>query len=142
MLEINYILFIQIANFLLLLVLMNILLFRPIRGILKTRSDEVASFEESIGDLLARSEQNEKRIEESMVEARKEGYLEREKYKGEGLAEERGILEEANGSYEEKVGAAKQEIEKKMSEVRETLEGQIAAFSNELAEKILGRSVQ
>ena len=142
MLEINHTLFIQMGNFLLLIFLLNILLYRPIRRILAQRNEEVNSLESMIEDYQNRSERNEKGIEENMIQARREGFGEKENLKSEGLKKEQGILQEANADLEEKMGKAKQEMESKMAEVRKALQEQTAAFSMELAEKILGRRIQ
>ena len=141
MLEINSTFFFQIGNFLLLLLLLNIILFRPIRRIMLRRDEELDSLQKSIEDYQGRSEQNEKNIEEGMILARKDGFAEKEKLKGTGLEEEKVILQGANASVEEKLDKAKSEMEVKMADVRKTLEDQLAGFSTELAEKILGRSI-
>jgi len=141
MLEINSTFFFQIGNFLLLLLLLNIILFRPIRRIMIQRDEEVDSLQKSIEDYQGRSEQNEKNIEEGMVLARKDGFAEKEKFKGAGLEEEKVVLQGANSSVEEKLGKAKSEMEMKMADVRKALDDQVAGFSTELAEKILGRSI-
>ena len=141
MLEINSTFFFQIGNFLLLLLLLNIILYRPIRRVLIQRDDELDSLQKAIEDYQNRSEQNEKDIEEGVILARKEGFSEKEKFKGEGMEQEKTLLQEANSSVEQKIGKAKSEIETKMSDVRKALEEQVAGFSTELAEKILGRSI-
>jgi F-type H+-transporting ATPase subunit b len=142
MLEINHTLFIQMGNFLLLLFLLNVLLFRPIRRILAQRNEEMESLERMIEDYQSRADENEKGIEENMVLARKEGLGEKEDLRNEGQKQEQGILQEANAGLEEKMGKARKEMERKMAEVRKALQDQTAAFSMELAEKILGRSIQ
>jgi F-type H+-transporting ATPase subunit b len=142
MLEINFTILLQVITFLLLLFFLNIILFRPIRKILAQRNEETGSLQGMIDEFQDRSEENEKGIEESMVQARKEGYVEKENFKGQGLEQEKGILQEANSKVEEKIGIARKEIEKKISDARKVLEGEMTGFSNELAEKILGRGVQ
>ncbi len=142
MLEINFTILLQVITFLLLLFFLNIILFRPIRKILAERNEETGSLQGMIDEFQDRSEENEKGIEESMVQARKEGYVEKENFKGQGLEQEKGILQEANSKVEEKIGIARKEIEKKISDARKVLEGEMTGFSNELAEKILGRGVQ
>ncbi len=141
MLSIDNTIFIQIANFLVLLFLLNIFLFKPIRGILAKRHEEESALQESIEGFQARSDQNEKGIEEGKVLARKEGVSEKEGIKGQGVEKERGILQDAASAAEEKIGNAKKDMEAKMVDVRKSLEDQMAAFSNELAEKILGRNI-
>jgi len=142
MLKIDFSLFIQIANFLLLLLLMNIFLYKPIRKIMTRRNKEINSLEGTIEGYQNRSDQDEEDIAEGMILARKEGHREKETFKAQGLEVEKGVLQKASFSAEEKIGNAKQEIDNKIVDVRKTLEDQVASFSEELAEKILGRSIQ
>ena len=142
MLKIDFSLFVQIANFLLLLLLMNTFLYKPIRKILARRKEKINSLEGTIEGYQNRSDQDEKGIEEGTILARKEGHKEKENFKGQGLEAEKGVLQKASSSAEEKIGNAKQEIENKIVDVRKALEDQVASFSEELAEKILGRSIQ
>ncbi len=142
MLDINYTVCIQIVNFLILLAVLNTFLFKPIRGILTKRNEETNSLKGKIDGFNSQSDKYEEDIETSKVQARKEGHLERENFKGEGLEEEKRIVQDAISSAEGKVGAAKKDLEQRMADVRKSLEGQITAFSNELAEKVLGRSIQ
>jgi len=142
MLSIDGTLILQIANFLVLLVVMNIILYKPIRGILAKRDEEMSSRQKMIDDYQGRAKDNEEAIESGMVSARKEGYQEKESLKVLGQEEEKGVLQEAGVAVERKLTAAKQEIETKITTARETLESEISGFSNELAEKVLGRSVQ
>ena len=142
MLNIDGTVILQIANFLVLLVVMNIILYKPIRGILAKRDEEMASRQKMIDDYQGRVKDNEEAIESGMVSARKEGYQEKESLKVLGQEEEKGVLQEAGAAVERKLTAAKQEIETKVAAAREVLESEISGFSNELAEKILGRSVQ
>lgn len=142
MLSVDGTLILQIANFLVLLLVLNTILFKPIRKILAEREAQMMSQQKTIDDYLARAQQNEKAIEEGKVAARKEGYAAREVLKGQALEEQKGILREAGAAVEQKLDAAKREIEAKMTAARESLEAQVAGFSKELAQKILGRSIQ
>ena len=142
MLNIDGTLILQIANFLVLLVVMNIILYKPIRGILAKREEEMTSRQKAIDDYQGRVRDNEEAIESGMVSARKEGYQEKEALKAQGQEEEKGVLQEAGAAVERKLTAAKKEIDTKLVAAREALEGEISGFSDELAEKILGRSVQ
>lgn len=142
MLEINFTILLQIFTFLLLVFFLNIILFRPIRKILTRRNEETNSLQTMIDELQNRSEENEKGIEQGMAQARKEGYVEKENFKGQGLKEEKGIIQVASTTVEEKIASARKEMEKKIAEARKGLEGEMTDFSNELAEKILGRAIQ
>jgi F-type H+-transporting ATPase subunit b len=141
MLKIDYTVIIQIVNFLVLLFLLNILLYRPIRKILGQRKEEIDSYEKMIGEYREKIGLDSKALEENMIGARREGYKVKEEFKGTGLEQEKALVQGAIGSSAEKIDKAKKEIEGQIIRVRQSLENEVSAFSKELAEKILGRSV-
>jgi F-type H+-transporting ATPase subunit b len=122
----NFTVFFQIANFLLLLLILNFTVYRPIRRILGQRGDEFLSFQGMIEDFRNRSGKDTKTLEENMASARSEGFKEKENLKNAGLEEEKVTLQGAISSADEKIG---------------TLEEEVKVFSKELAEKLLGRSI-
>jgi F-type H+-transporting ATPase subunit b len=132
---------IQIANFLFLLFVLNLVFYRPIRRILGRRSEEVRGLQESIGDFREKSDQYSKDLEESYEGARSEGFKEKDKLKQAGAKVEKEILNAAISSAEAKIGKAKEEIDRSITGVRQSLEKELNMFSKELAEKILGRSL-
>lgn len=142
MLQIDQSLLIQMGNFLLLVILLNIFLYRPIRRIIAQRSEEVGSLEHSIREYQEKAEENEKGIQEHMVQARKEGFLAKESLKTEGVEQEKEILQESSSKVEERIAKARNNIDRQLKDVRKILDEQVAVFSKELAEKILGRNVQ
>lgn len=142
MLQINQSLLIQMGNFLLLVFLLNIFLYRPIRRIIAQRGEEMGSLEDAIGEYQGKAEENEKGIQEHMVQARTEGFRVKESLKMEGLEKEKGILQESSSTAEQKISKARSEIDEQLKDVRKILDEQVAVFSKELAEKILGRNVQ
>jgi F-type H+-transporting ATPase subunit b len=131
----------QIANFLILLFILNIILYKPIRKILGQRGNEVISFQEMIEDFQNRSEKESKALEENMASARSQGFKEKETLKSAGLEEEKVMVQQAISSAEEKIGKAKGEIDQDTAQARRSLEEEVRVFSQELAEKILGRSI-
>ena len=141
MLKVDYTLFIQIANFLFLVFVLNILLYRPIRHMLRQRKEQIGSFVESRDDFIEKSGWHEKELEENVVEARKEGFRTKDDLKKEALDVEKGMLQEASASAGVTIDKAKEKIEHSLSDVRRSLEGELAQFSRELAEKVMGRSI-
>ncbi len=141
MLKIDYTVFIQIANFLVLLFILSIILYKPIRKILGQRKAEIGSFQNLIEELQAKFDKDTKELEENMVGARKEGYKEKENLKDAGVEVEKKTLQEALSSAEETIGSAREEIGRDAVNARQSLEDEIKLFSQELAEKILGRSI-
>ena len=141
MLKVDYSLFIQIANFLILLFLLNRILYRPIRRILAERAEQMSTFENTIADFQQKSARDAEDLEKNMKSARKEGFDRKEGLRGEGFEEEKGMLQKATVSAGERIGEATAEIGRHVEDVRKALEKDIGAFSQEVAEKILGRSI-
>jgi F-type H+-transporting ATPase subunit b len=137
----DYTLFLQLANFLFLLFILNIILFRPIRQILGKRKAEVDGLQDSVGELEGKANRFAGELEEGMASARKSGYQEKEGLKHQGQEEEKALLKEAAAASGERMGQARAAMEKKLAEARGVLETELSLFSKELAEKILGRSV-
>jgi len=137
----DYTLFLQLANFLFLLFILNILLYRPVRQILGKRKAEVNGLQNSVSELEGNANRIAGELEESTVKARKTGYEEKENLKNQGLEEEKALLKEAASASGERIGQARTEMGKKLLEARGALEKDLSLFSKELAEKILGRSV-
>ena len=131
----------QIVNFLLLIWIMNMVLYKPIRKILLKRKEEFHAYEESIGEFESKSEEGSKDFSEGMITARKEGFQEKEGLKGQGLEGEKALIGSATASALEKIDEAKKNIYQTIQEAWAGLEKESADFSKELAEKILGRSL-
>ncbi len=140
--ELDISLLVQIINFLLLILFLNVWLYRPIRGILARRKEEFGSLSDMIESLKKDVKERQVYIEEGLKQARQQGFVEKEMIKGQGAEEERGIVQKATSVVEEKIKKAKAEIEKSVDEIRKNLEGEISAFSEQVAEKILGRRIQ
>jgi len=140
-LQLDYTLFIQIANFLILMFLLNRVLYRPVRRILGKRKEEMNAFQSMIEDFQKRTAGHAKKIEQDTAETRKEGLKDKEALKSQGLDEEKQMLRKASSAAADKLSQARKELEGKVTGVRQSLEKEMALFSKELAEKVLGRSL-
>ena len=136
-----YAVLIQIINFLVLLFLLNIILYRPIRGILNKRKEDIDSSSNATDDWKRKIEKYTTEIEEGIDSTRKEGLKERVSLRDRGLTTEKELLQDAHSHVEGAIGKAKQEIKEKINNARESLQDEIDSFSRELAEKLLGRNL-
>ena len=141
MLKIDYTLLIQIANFLILLFLLNVIAYRPIRGILNRRKEEISHTEDIAQDWRLKADRFREELEENISKTRKDGLKERGDLKDEGVERERAMLQEAYVSVEDKIRQSRVEIEDRVSRVRNVLQEDLEGFSRDLAEKILGRGL-
>ncbi len=137
----DYTLFLQLANFLFLLFILNIILYRPVRQIVGKRKAEIDGLQHSVSELEGNADRFAEELEESKAKARRMGNQEKETLKHQGLEEIKTLLKEAASASGERMGQGRREMEKKLLEARGALEKELNLFSKELAEKILGRSV-
>lgn len=141
MISIDYSLLIQIANFLILMIALNVLLFRPIREMIRQRKEKFAGFESDIQSLSSRASESAGRIEAKVVEARRDGFLKKDELKGLGQVEEKKILALAAEKAEAEVEKIRLQITGEIDVARQALKADLDAFSRELAQKVLGRSL-
>ena len=136
-----YAVLIQIISFLVLIFFLNIIVYRPIRGILNKRSEEMVSSSSATDEWNRKIVKYSSEIEENMDSTRKQGLKERISLRNNGLATEKELLQNAYSQVEEVLEKAKDEIKEKVNSARVSLQNEMASFSNELAEKILGRNL-
>ncbi len=141
MIDIDWTLFVQIANFLFLVFLLNMVLFRPIRRILKERQALVSGMQADISSLTESEQGVRQEIQSELLAARKSGINRRDMIKQEGSAVEAGMLEKAKAEVDEEVARMTAKIKADVAAAREALRPQVESFALDLATKILGREV-
>ncbi len=140
-LSINYTLLIQILSFLLLIFLLNIIVFRPIRNILNKRKEFISSEEGMIRSWEQDSERYSTELEADISGARKSGIKEKETLKSDGVKEEQRMLKETYSMVEDRMNKARIEIKEKSRRAKESLDNEIKGFSMDLVKKFLGRGI-
>ena len=140
--DINWSLVWQIANFLVLMLAMNFLLYKPIRGMLKQRAEKMAALNGEITASVEGAKSKEEELEGRRAEARRQGVAVAEEMKSEGRAKERELVEAATKEMEQTVAKVRDEIQGEIGQARDQLKQEVQAFGKELAQKILGRSIQ
>jgi len=132
---------IQIANFLLLIFLLNIIVYRPIRNILGKRKDDMASTEGLTQALAQKTAQGSQSLEAHITDTRKQGNKEREALRSEGNQEEERMLKDTYSLVQDKIDKARGELEEARLLARDSLQSEVKGFSANLVEKILGRGI-
>jgi len=141
LLEINVTLLIQFINFVLLMVVLNFLMYRPLRAILKKRRDEISD-SHARARVLAKDAQSKLNLYETKLDkARKKGAEVKNQLRQDGLDEEKKMLAEAEGTAEEKKDSIRKQIVAEAGAAKEQLQAQADLLAKEIAEKLLGRAV-
>ena len=141
MIDIDWTLYAQIINFLLLVFLLNVVLFRPIRNVLKDRQAKLLAQESEINILTDKGQSLEEEIKEELAAARRAGAGAREALKQEGAQAEATLLEEVKRQAELEWATVEKKIKADMAKARKSLQTQAQSFAQLLATKILGREL-
>jgi len=139
--DINLSFVFQLVGFLLLILILNIFLYKPIRKILAERSDELLSAKE-------RAEVVDQEIQAKMAEyearlrdMKSNTTDERGQLTKEAQAEENAILELARKEATDSINTIKTRISAEVSDARVILQEQARSLSKDICEKVLGRSL-
>lgn len=129
----------QIVNFLVLMLVLNVLLYKPVRKLLADRAAEIAGGHEKAAvvdrDVQEKMAQYEARLHEAKLKASEErGIL-----KKAALDEESALLDKARKEATDSVNSLKGRVAKEAAEAREYLREQTQSLSLEICEKVLGR---
>jgi len=141
MISINVTFFIQMVNVLILVFLMNLFLYRPIRRFVAQRNQFVAEQREAIESAEAETAGAIREFEARIVEARKQGREKIQEIKTAAYEQEKGMLQAALDQAGKQVQATRMTIQDDVRKAGEQLKSQVEAFSVELAQKILGRNL-
>jgi F-type H+-transporting ATPase subunit b len=141
MISINVTFFIQMANVLILVFLMNLFLYRPIRRIVAQRNQFVAEQQQGIDLAEAEVTAAIERFDTSIAEARKKGREQIQGIKASAYEQEKVMMQSAADKAAKQVQVTRMEIQSDIRKARKQLKGQVKTLSVELAQKILGRNI-
>lgn len=141
MIQINFTLFIQLINFLVLLFILNAILYKPIREKLKERADRMAKDREKAHHLEQEVHDQENRHQEELAKARQTAAQEKNALMAEAKTEESAILDKARAEAAAIVDTMKATIQSESEEVRKSLTDDMTPLARSITEKILGRAI-
>lgn len=137
MLDLNITMIFQLANFLVAIYVLNILLIRPIRDIIKKRNgimdgmaEEAESFEYQAAERLTN-------YEAELARARQDAGLNREEGRAEGTVEQQKLVSEAQKSARDIIAETRDSLQAQAAKTLEELRNQVSDFSARLAAKLI-----
>ena len=141
MINLDHTLAIQIVNFLLLILILHFILYKPIIKIIEKRTtlitesvDEVNSLNKSVDEKIAA-------YEEKLRQARMEAVKQRDALKEGGADRAKQIIEGARNEISETIAGLKAKMEKERDDARTILLEGTRGIAREISEKVLGRGV-
>lgn len=133
--------FVQLANFLILLVVLNAVLIAPVRRMLKVRAEKIAAQTSEIEGFTSSAEDKIKNYEAALESARREAAAVRTGLRADGQAREKVILEAAGAEAGETVKAARAKVSSESKAAFDTMLAGVAGMAEKAASKILGKSL-
>ena len=137
MLDLNITLVFQLVNFFIAIFVLNILLIRPIREIIKKRNGvmdnlagEADSFESQAAERLAN-------YEAELARARQDAGLTREEGRNAGLTEQQGIVGTAQKSARDILADTRRSLRGQAEATLSELRNQVSDFSARLADRLI-----
>ncbi|MBC8431980.1 MAG: ATP synthase F0 subunit B [Desulfobacteraceae bacterium] len=134
-------LFIQIVNFLFLIWILNVLLYRPIRNILIQRKEKLSNLEQNIETLSSDADEKDSEFSTGIKDARARGMKEKEALMQAAADQEKEVIEKINKKAQADLAEVRKKIAKDAEAVRASLQQEIDAFAEAIGEKIIGRAI-
>ncbi len=132
---------IQIVNFIFLIWILNLVLYKPIRKIIFQRKEKITEFGLDIEALKTDAGEKDDIFTAGISEARAKGLREKEAMLLNGAEEEKKIIEDINERTRTNLSDVRKKIEKDAEGVRQSLEKEVDGFADVIGQKILGRAV-
>jgi F-type H+-transporting ATPase subunit b len=140
--DINLTLFVQMANFLVLIVILNYLLYKPILAILDKRKRRLDESEGEIKRLNATVEQKAAEYEEKLRLAKQDALGKKNEILKEAADSAKAIIDERRSKIPAMLAEFQGKVGQEVDAARRILKDQSQKISAEIAEKVLGRSLQ
>jgi F-type H+-transporting ATPase subunit b len=138
MLDINMWFFVLALNFLALLFILNIILFKPLLKIFKEREDIVKGSLDAAKDMANRREESIARLNKELAETRNKAKDVFEALKAEGLQNQKEVLSKAEAEASQVLEKAKADLKAEAEKARTTLRADVDKFSDEIVRKLVG----
>jgi len=129
--------FIQLANFLVTLVVLNYLLIKPVRTFIQKRRDMIAGNLGEIEHFTSSAEERLNAYEASLDEARTSATKARDALKAEAQQNEHALLASAQARAQDVIKAAKSEAAQQAETALADLKKKIPVFADQIVTKVL-----
>jgi F0F1-type ATP synthase membrane subunit b/b' len=139
MLDINWTFFTQLGFFLAFMVIVNLLLFRPMRAYLARRQRTIDNLKATAGGSASVLSEISTEYTRRITSAREEILSGRTDVRKQALAEQKTVLDEAKRQAILTVDAAEDDLAKEVAAARTHLQHETRALAAAIAAKVLGR---
>ena len=130
----------QMVNFLVLLFVLNLVLYKPIRKVILDRKAKIKGMQKKAEKAASDLVSGEEAYKDGLKVARTEGLKEKETFIDEASEEEKEILDKINKKAQANLVQIREQVAKETEQARKSLEGEVEVYARAIGEKILGRA--
>jgi len=141
MIDFNYTLLIQFFNFLVLLFLLNILLFKPVLKAINKREKTLVTLFDGVEGIKKEAVRLELAYDDGSRERKKPILEGKDSALAEAHKSSMRLVEVARAELADELVKVKNEVERESKRISDTLKGEVEKLSAEVTEKILKRSL-
>jgi F-type H+-transporting ATPase subunit b len=120
---------------------LNLILYKPIRNVLKQRKEKITGLEQSIESFQKDTSDKEEAFNAGLRSARVKGLEKKESLLTEAAAEEKKVIDQINEKAQAELSQVRQQVAKDVEVARQALLKEVDGFAEAIGEKILGRAV-
>ena len=131
----------QFTIFLIVLVGLNAILFKPFQALLEEREKKIEGNNEEADRLSALSSQDQNAYDTRISEAKKLAHRERESLRAQGRDEGQKLISDLRGELNDAIAEKRAEVSAAEEKASNELANDIEVLSRQLVEKVLGRQV-
>ena len=142
MVSLDYTTLVQIVNFVLLMFILNTLLYKPIMGVIEQRKEQMEKSDGEVKRLRQEVEQKLAEYEEKVRLAKLEALEQRNALVKEGADLAKSAIEAVRSEIPMLMEQFNAKMGREVDAARAILHSQSRKISLEIAEKVLGRSIQ
>jgi len=139
--ELNLAFFVQVVNFGILVLVLNIFLYKPIRKVLSERRQVVEGARDKAASVDLEVQEKMAQYEARLRDAKAEATARRAESLKQAQVEETALLEKARTEATASLGTIRDRVAKEAADARVLLKQQAELLSGDICEKILGRGL-
>lgn len=140
MITLDMTMWVHIVNILIMIAVMNAVLYRPVRAILKERKKEVATLETDIETFEKNAELRLEEFDQKLAAARAKAKEKYDVVRGEAMTVSAEKVTAIRKEADQEKSAGLADLAGQFEKAKSELQNQIEGFGKEMANKILGRA--
>jgi F-type H+-transporting ATPase subunit b len=140
MITLDMTMWVHIVNILIMIAVMNAVLYRPVRAILKERKKEVATLETDIETFEKNAELRLEEFDQKLAVARAKAKEKYDVVRNEAMAVSSEKITAIRKEADQEKSAGLADLAGQFEKAKSELQNQIEGFGKEMANKILGRA--